>query len=184
VKDLTREGESLRERFLSRGGEARGERCPGVERIWTAAHDGLPRSEFRDLVEHAASCPACTAAWRLAREIAVEDLANVASHAPDRAGAPAWLRPRWLTVAAAAAAVFVLAVFVSHRPARSPMPAPSYRTQKVTEIRALVPEGTVLSRRSCVLRWSSGPAGSAYNVRVTDEDLKPVASARRLGREE
>ncbi len=185
MTERTREIEALRERFLGRAGEAPGGGCPGVERISAAARDELSRREFRDLVEHVASCPACAAAWRLARDLAAEERrAEAREPAPQTLVTPAWKWRRVAPIAAAAAAVVVVAVFVAYRVPWRPAPTPAYRTQKATAIRSLIGDDAVLSRRSCVLRWSPGPAGATYNVRVTDADLAPLAGGRSLDREQ
>lgn len=177
--------DALRERFLSRAGEAPGGRCPAVERIWAAAGDELPHGEFRDLVEHAASCPACAAAWRLARDLATEDRpAEAPAPIPEARTEPVWRWRRFAPVAAAAAAIALVAVLVAYRAPWRPAPVSPYRTQKAATIRSLIPDDAVLSRRDCALRWSPGPAGATYNVRVTDADLAPLASAVRLDREQ
>lgn len=184
MTERTREIEALRERFLSRGGEAPGGCCPEVEQIWTAARDQLPRGEFRDLVEHAASCPACAAAWRLARDVATEERSPEAS-APIP-GTLTVYTGRWHRFApvAAAAAAIVVAILVAYQAPWRPAPVPPFRAQKAATILSLIADDAVLSRQSCVLRWSPGPEGATYSVRVTDADLTPLANARRLDGEQ
>lgn len=172
------EVERLRERFLSRAGEASGTGCPQIERIWMAARDELPRGEFRALVDHAAECPACAAAWRLAREIATE---GGSVEAPAPLSRTPWHR---FAPVAAAAAIVVLGVLVAYPWPWGPAPVPAYRAQKAETIRSLIGDDALLSRRNCVLRWSPGPDGATYGVNVTDADLAPLASARHLDREE
>lgn len=77
--------------------------CAEPEEIWRAAAGDLSPQRARALVDHAAGCGACGAAWRLAREIRAE--AGVAGIAID-----AGRRPRPLSAPLAVAAAAVLAL--------------------------------------------------------------------------
>ena len=116
------------------------------------------------------SCGACAEAWRLAREVG-------GTLPLPEALDPALPRPRWGgfgTLLAAAAAAVVLATTLA-RPPLSP-----YREVGAVVVRSRIPEGRPLSRSQCVLRWSPGPAGSHYDLRVATEDLTILAVVRGL----
>jgi hypothetical protein len=56
---------------------------------------------------------------------------------------------------------------------------PAYRAQPGESITSLVPEGTVLPRARCLLRWS-GPAGARYDLLVATSDMRPLVRVPRL----
>lgn len=146
------------------------ESCPEPDRLWAAARGELAPERTRGLVEHSLTCGACAEAWRLAREVGgplpLPEALN-----------PALGRPRWGgfgTLLAAAAAAVVVATMVAW-PRLSP-----YREVGAVVVRSRLPEGRPLSRSQCTLRWSPGPAGSHYDLRVATEDLTIVAVVRGL----
>ena len=145
------------------------EACPEPERLWAAVRGELSAEATRGLVEHTLSCGACAEAWRLARE--------VASGLPwPEAFDLAPARPRWGglgTLLAAAAAVVVATTLA--RPPLSP-----YREVGAVVVRSRLPAGRLLPRSQCVLRWSPGPAGSHYDLRVATEDLTILVVVRGL----
>lgn len=59
-----------------------------------------------------------------------------------------------------------------------------YRSASQDWIESLVPDAEPLSREQCILRWTSGPDGTTYDVRVTTEDLEPVSRGRGLEKAE
>ena len=144
--------------------------CPEPDRLWAAAAGELPPVEARPLVLHTADCAACAEAWRLARE-----------HAASADGSRYEVRPRrwggtWLPLAAAVATVTVAIALVP----RSARDRPAYRDNGAASLRSLVSEDRPLPRSSFVLRWSPGPAGSRYDVRVATADLAILHRARGL----
>jgi len=170
--------------------------CPAPERIWDALDGALGPEALREIVDHVAVCPACAEEWRLAitfREEAVnEESEDGAAPAPGGRGLdPVDLPGRRLQVPAwlAAAAVAVLALGLGGiwwSTARSGVPgatqAPVYRQATEQQIDSLLPEGKPLSRAEPVLRWTTGPEGSVYDVVVSTEDLAapPIAEASGL----
>ncbi len=151
-------------------GAVQAESCPDPDRWWRAVRGELPPEATRGLVAHTLTCGACAEDWRLAREAAMT------LPLPD---APALPRP-WseglgaLFAGAAAAAAVVVATTVAR-------PRPSaYREADAVVVRSRIPEGRPLPRSQCTLRWSPGPAGSHYALRVATEDLTLVAVARGL----
>jgi hypothetical protein len=147
------------------------------ERIWLAVSGELPPEERRELVERTVTDPACAEAWRIANEMWRASQASAAGGDALAAARPAtrWA-PRWL----AAAAVFLLgmtfgAVHYLTRP-----PGDEFRASSAMEVRSLIPPDVALPRTAFRLRWTPGPEGSRYQVRVTTEDLQVLATAADL----
>jgi hypothetical protein len=144
------------------------------ERIWMAVSGVLPADERRELIERTAVDPAYAEAWRVAHEMwlaSQESVAPVITPAPTAC----WTSP-WL--AAAAALLFVTTIGIGwlfNRP-----PADEYRTSPGYTVASLVPDDMPLSRGAFRLRWAPGPDGSRYQVRVTTEDLRVLATAADL----
>ncbi|HET6277506.1 MAG TPA: hypothetical protein VFG08_01840, partial [Candidatus Polarisedimenticolia bacterium] len=152
--------------------------CPEPDRILAAALGERPVEENRALASHAALCPSCAIAWRLARDYAVEFGMSLGERRPPaRAGSG-----RGALAAAAAAILVITALLTWSR--QEPPPAPAFRSGPGDTIESLVPEGGALPASSFVLRWSAGPPGCRYNVRVTDRSLNLLAGARALGQPE
>jgi hypothetical protein len=143
------------------------------ERIWLAVSGELPPVERRDLVERLAWDPACAEAWRVAHE-----LWRASQESIEPAVVPTrttrWTSP-WL---AAAAAVLIATVGVVSLLDRSPID--EYRTSPGYTVASLVPDEMPLPRDAFRLRWTPGPDGSRYQVRVTTEDLRVLATAADL----
>jgi tetratricopeptide (TPR) repeat protein len=86
--------------------------CPEPSRIWDAVCGGATAEEVDALLKHSLECPACAAAWRLARELAshVEQLPSTSqplASTRDLRNRPA--RPAWVWAAALAASVILVA---------------------------------------------------------------------------
>jgi len=153
--------------------------CPAAGRIWESATGGLPPLDDRAVVSHVGECGSCSAAWRIARELA-RDEAPAASVAPSKG--VTWRN--WVPMAAAASlvvAVVSVGVLWLREPADGP---PVYRTQQGDLLEAVPPVSGALSRDSCVLRWTAGPEGTAYGLLVMDTNLRPLARAMWLQRPE
>jgi hypothetical protein len=153
--------------------------CPAAERIWDSANGRLSPSDDRIVVFHLGDCGSCSAAWRIAREL-LGDEAPVFSEAPSTG--PTWRT--WVPLVAAASVVIAavsVAVVWFREPAVEP---PVYRTQQGDWLEAATPPDEALSRDACVLQWSAGPEGTAYDLLVMDADLRPLARARWLERPE
>jgi len=146
--------------------------CAAPERVWSAVRGEAPREEARRLLLHAAGCAACGTAVRLAREIGTASGGIAAT--PARAGLP-WYG--WAAAAAAAAALLSLPLWL---PSEEQPDAAAYRDQGAETIRSLLPDGEAMPRDGFVLRWTPGPPGTRYSVRVTQADLTPVASTQAL----
>jgi hypothetical protein len=151
--------------------------CPPPERLWHAVRAELPVEQRREIVEHIAGCLACAEAWRLAVEIDPDARPTAAaSTAPWIA---AFFEPRHLVPLAASLLIAATAgVVLLHGPEGAL--DPGYREAGSAAIRSLLPENEPVARSAFRLRWSPGPVGIRYDVRVTTESLDPVASAQGL----
>jgi hypothetical protein len=115
----------------------------------------------------------------MAREMAL-DARDGRAIVPARRRKPS----RWVPIAAAAALVVVAGV-VSVQVLRERTPAtPVYRSPGADWLRSELPADGALARDHCLLRWTPGPEGTTYQVRVMSEDHDPLARGRRLDRAE
>jgi hypothetical protein len=170
VNEGPRPAEDLIRAFRSRtGASGDGITCPPAETIWESAAGALTRQDNEALVDHTAACAACATAWRLARELQEGVFA-------ERRPSLRSVGRRWFPLAAAAALVLTLSgvMVLQIRDRRTEVPA--YRVPETRAITSLLSRDHVLPRSSCVLRWASGLADARFNIRVTDEDLNPLAS--------
>jgi hypothetical protein len=156
-----------------------GKNCPPPEGIWESAHAHLARREDDDVIRHVGECSACAAAWRAARELEGEAAAGeVRSTAP---------RVRWGTrVSWVAAAAAVLAVALIWSPGLFDRTdrQPTFRAWEGDWLQPAFEESTPLPKEDCVLRWTAGPEGTTYEVRVTGEDLALLTVGRNLAQPE
>jgi hypothetical protein len=152
----------LRDAFAGLGETAApGPDCPAPDRLWAAATGEAPLAERHEIIAHTATCASCASAFRLARGLSEEKKeASVAR--------PSWAR--WRPVIAALAAILVLAILV---PGLRNKPGP-YRGGQNQEIRSLMNDA-VLPRDQAELRWSPGPPGTRYEVRVLTREGAEVA---------
>jgi hypothetical protein len=142
-----------------------------LARIWRALDGDMPPEERRLMVERLAIEPALAEAWRLAYQLR-QGVAGATVESPAW-----WRRPTsWL----AAAAVALLAVTVGLIvPNRDRVSDDAMRDAGVTRVEPL-PSTDTLPRDGFRLRWTAGPAGSRYDVRVTTEDLRLLANVTGL----
>ena len=141
-----------------------------VDRIWRAAAGDLDADSRRDLVDRMAASPAAAEAWRVAQ--VMRDVQGYGAPAVTPAR-HSW-SPAWIGLAAALTLTVGLGLFQLNR--SSAPAADVYREQSVTSIESLVPADAVLARDAFVLKWSPGPAGSRYQVRVTTDDLRVLTT--------
>ena len=148
--------------------------CPEPDRLWAAAAGEGTKEERQEVIDHMAGCASCATAFRLARR-----LAQAPAEATPVARFPIG---RWLSrpgPLAALAAVLVLAILVPSwlsRPDRTP---PAVRNRGTSPgdraIQSQLAEGAALPRDNAVLRWSAGPPGSFYEIRVSTRQAQEVA---------
>jgi len=164
--------ERLREVFAAAPDlAATGPECSDAARIWNAVRGELPPHETHALVDHALDCPACGQAWRLAREVLAESGEALPSA---RRG---WTAAHWAAVAAVVIAAVLIPVGVHEW--RAPG-APVYRADDRVTIHSLMPDGAALARDAFVLRWTEGPPGTRYSLRLVRSDLSVVAEVHAL----
>jgi hypothetical protein len=161
----------LKDRFAAPppGGGA-GEGCPDPDRIWRAAHGELAWSQTEDLLSHTAACPACTVAWRMAREQAIAGGVSIGRRPAGNA---------WVRYAAAAVVLIVLGGLVVQRSLRK-VDESAFRATSPNAIVAATGDGVELARSGFHLRWTPGPTGTRYAIQVTDERLATIVEAAGL----
>jgi len=162
------------------------EDCPEPATILRAVLGELNVTRNRSVADHAAVCPSCALAWWLAREYAAE-AALEGQTVPEtddvsrRAGPPVL---RWIPAAAILAAAVLVVVVLAPWPREERPAPPALRSVEYETIESLVPDGSALPADRFVLRWSSGPDGARYAIRVTDRRLDHLADAASLDRPE
>jgi hypothetical protein len=166
----------LREAFASVAETAgTGAACPSVDALWESVAGRCDRRLREAVILHLGECTACAAAWRLARDLHRDENGAKVLEGPAR-----WFRQTWVQVAAAAAVLLIaVSVAVQFRTGNREYAA-EFRGQEGDWIQSLVPEGVALPRERCLLRWTPGPVHTVYDVRMTTEDLAPVARCKGL----
>ena len=160
-------------------GQGSPEPHPEPDTIWAAVKGELPPQEMREVVEHTAMCASCAEDWRLAADLSKEPVAEATRPAANVVyGRFKQWRP-FAAVAAMAAGILIVVGIQTDDPIK-PGQEPGYRNEQRTEVRSLLPEGQALSRQAAELRWAPVPGASLYNVQVTTEDLRVVASQESL----
>ena len=150
-----------------------GEDCPSADRIWDAVSGEVDRGVVSEIVEHAIVCPVCAEAWRLARQLK-GDLAEIEGVSPrvEPLRVAHWPWYRMALLAAAAVLVVAVGLDLYIRRSSGPQPEePPYRGSPDHAIQSLLTEDAVLRRDQFILRWTPGPAGSRYSLRVATPDL-------------
>jgi hypothetical protein len=148
--------------------------CPTPETLWSAVRGELSAPQMEAVVDHVAACASCAEDWRLAAELRREEekaAAGPAKVIPGRFG-------QWRPLAAAAALAAGLLIAVGVYRANQPVQEPTYREAQHAGIRSLLPEKQALPREAAVLRWSPLAGAVSYDVQVSTEDLRAVATAK------
>jgi hypothetical protein len=104
------------------------------------------------------------------------DLAQEADGRREHRGGSRFEHSRWFPLAAAAAVVISLAAIAVLYWPPSDM-APVYRAPGGEWLQSAIPEEAPLPRERCLLRWTPGPEGTVYQVRVTNQKLDVLARA-------
>lgn len=152
---------------------------PEPDTIWAAVRGELPPQQMREVVEHTAMCSACAEDWRLAADLSKESAVEAAKPAANVVyGRFRQWRPFAAVAAMAAGILIVIGIRTDDR--IKPGQEPGYRNEQRAEVRSLLPEGQALPRQAATLRWSPVPGAASYNVQVTTEDLRAVASQESL----
>jgi hypothetical protein len=176
VTDLRGSDERLAEAFRARATDDTEVPEDLRERIWLAVSGVLPPEERRELVQRTVTDPGAAEAWRVAGEVWRASQTSVAGGAAVAASPATRWTPRWL----AAAAVLVLGTAIGvisllNRPAGD-----EFRASSEVVVESLLPADGALPRDRFTVRWTPGPEGSRYEVRVTTEDLRVLATGADL----
>jgi len=166
--------ERLREEFARvRNIAGAGDTCPEESRIWDSAAERLPHGETEELLRHFATCGACAASWRLARELSTDEATVKPVDELAERRHVATSRPWWIGLAAAAMIVLVAGIF-SLKQLRTVSPMePVFRALPESNLMSET-SSSALPREELVLRWSGAPEGTIYDLRVTSDRLQPL----------
>lgn len=139
--------------------------CPEPARLWELAEGNVDET----VLDHVSVCPSCQEAVRLGRVL-------VSEHAGDAKVVelqPAANSSRWgFAVLGAALAAGIIGVIVLRPPVEAP-DVDVIRGELAVPLRSATPDA--IPRSAAELRWTEGPEGTVYDVRVLDEQLLPVA---------
>jgi hypothetical protein len=142
-----------------------------LDQVRRALAGELPAADRRALIDRLAAEPALADAWRVAAGL--QELWPSAPPAPPRR-VVVWPRS-WMAAAAALLLIVAGGVTVLQR-----WPSEGngvFRTSDQYVVESLVPDDAALPRDAFRLRWTPGPAESRYQVRVTTDDLRVLATA-------
>ena len=170
--------ERLARAFQALGDSPESEEVPEElrERIWLAVSGALPPEERREIVERTITDPACAEAWRVANELWQASQSSAPGEAAVASPPATRWAPRWM----AAAAVLVLGATIAVVSLLNREPGDEFRASSGVVLESLLPAEAALPRAAFRLRWTPGPGGSRYQVRVTTEDLRVLATAADL----
>jgi len=174
VNQRREEYQRLSHAFAARGQSHGRNECPDPEQLFEAASGNLTRDQRVELLDHIAQCADCTEAWRIAMELGARPAELAAeSSAPISPGRmPGWRSAIAASVVLAAGVFGYLALPVRDEiPRYRDAPEPLAPTSLVT--------GS-LPRDRFILRWSPGPRGSSYSVRLSTADLAPLLEQQNL----
>jgi hypothetical protein len=156
------------------------ESCPAPEMIWEAVRGELPPNQMREVVEHTALCASCAEDWRLAADLNRQEKKAAEADRPANVVYGRFRQWRPVAAAAALAAGIMLVIGLQSDDVMGPGQEPAYREAPRTELRSLLPEGQALAKQDAVLRWSPLPGAVSYDVQVSTEDLRVVATEEGL----
>ena len=166
--------EPLRQAFQAMAESTAGAcRAEDLDRVWAAIRCELPADDRRALVERLAVDPALAEAWRVAHALGRDRSAD--ADVPVRRQESVSLS--WLGTAAAVL-LLTSVVFMVSRIDRSN--GDTMRDAGGTRIESLIADEAAMPRDALRLRWSAGPSGSRYQVRVTTDDLQVLTTIANL----
>ena len=132
------------------------EQHPDAEELYEAAAGNLDRARRLEIVDHVAKCAECTQAWRIALEVGAREAKVSVTRRP------------WHF--ALAASVILAVGLLTYLVVPIDRGTPEYR-QAVDPLAPVSAIGDRLPRDQFVLRWSAGPPGTTYVVRLSTADL-------------
>ncbi len=175
VTDRPADDGRLKETFQALGETSQRELSPEeIDRVWRAVSGELPAEERRDLVDRMAGDPALAEAWRSAQELSRAAAAGAARE--ERVPRRAVWRASWL----AAAAVLIAGIGIAIVYQRSSLRDDTFRDPGHYVVESLVQPDVTLPRDAFRLRWTPGPPDTRYQVTVTTEDLRVLATIQGL----
>jgi hypothetical protein len=134
--------------------------CPDPQQLFEAASGSLASEQRLNIVDHVSQCAECSQAWRLAVELDARPGGE--AEKPKR-------NVRFSAFAASVVCVVGIAAFLLMPTKQQPV----YRD--VVDTYTPVSQVTdSLPRDHFLLRWSPGPPGSTYLVRLTTSNLAPL----------
>jgi hypothetical protein len=169
VSQRREEFERLSRAFAARDQSRPGHQCPSAEELFDAASGGLERERRLAIVDHVSQCAECTQAWRLAMELGARPTETSAGTG-GQASPSLHTRGMRLQRFAFAASVVLAVGVVTYLALPVDEGTPQYRDV----VDPLAPVSRVtgsLPRDRFVLRWSAGPQGTTYTVRLSTADL-------------
>ena len=145
---------------------------PDAEELFEAASGNLERERRLTIVDHVSQCAECTEAWRLALELGARPADNSADSGAQVAQAPRASTQRvWRFALAASVVLAVGAVTYLVLPVEQGTPQYRDVEDPLAPVSAIAGS---LPRDQFVLRWSAGPPGTTYMVRLSTTDLAPL----------
>jgi hypothetical protein len=183
-------GDAFRQAFQDLAGTP-GPGCSGEDlaRIWSAVRGELEADERHAIVERLAADPALAEAWRVAHALAAElspetDVRQVAA-GDSEPRLRSWRLPLRLaswrpSPRLAIAAVLVLGVSIAVLTSRNDSGPAVFRDAGGWTAQSLLAPDAALPRSAFRLRWTAAPEGARYQVRVTTEDLRLLATVADL----
>ena len=153
------EFEKLSRAWAARDQSSAHEQHPDPEELYEAASGNLDRDRRLEIIDHVAKCAECTQAWRIALEVGARSTKTSVTRHP------------WHF--ALAASVILAVGLVTYLVIPVDQGTPQYRegADPLAPVSAI---GSTLPRDQFVLRWSAGPPGTTYLVRVSSADLAPL----------
>jgi len=156
VSPQQEELEKLSRAWAARDQSSAHEQHPDAEELYEAAAGNLDRARRLEIIDHVAKCAECTQAWRIALEVGAREAKVPVTQRP-------WRFALAASVILAVGLVTYLVIPVDHE-------TPQYR-EGVDPLAPVSAIGSTLPRDQFVLRWSAGPAGTTYLVRLSTADL-------------
>ncbi len=156
MSDQARFDERLRTAFLD-GDAATSDGCADAEAIWRAARGEAESAEVERLLDHAASCPRCAEAWRLAKLLA-----------PEPAAVPA--RSSRVPVLLALAAVLVIAAVLVLPTRPWQQTAEDAWRGDIESIGTEIADMAIVPRDAVVLTWTPGAEQARYTLTMSTSD--------------
>ena len=165
VNPQEEEFEKLARAWQARDQSSAHEQHPEAAELYEAASGNLARERRLEIIDHVAKCAECTQAWRIALEVGARDAKVSVTRRP------------WHF---ALAASVILAVGLGTYLILPDQGTPQYR-DAVDPLAPVSAIGRTLPRDQFVLRWSAGPAGTTYVVRLSTADLATLLERTDIG---